>query len=102
MVSARRPTVAGTAELNVADWYMSDSREEAHWILPPNDSRDSSIWSEVREVVDLNARRSTMWLTPRRLRSSYLDPASMYTPMPEKWPGRASVATRTPLLRVVI
>lgn len=52
MVSARRPSVVGTDELKLADWYMIDSREDAHCMLPPRDSRDSNIWSDVRVVVD--------------------------------------------------
>ena len=71
-------------------------------MLPPNDSSDSNISSADRFVVDLNASRSTMWLTPRRSSFSNLDPASMYTPTPEKWPGSASVATLMPFCSVVI
>lgn len=43
-----------------------------------------------------------MWLTPRRLSSSYRDPASTYTPTPEKGPGSDSLATRMPFESVVI
>ena len=64
MVSARRPKVVGTAELKLADWYMSDSLEDAHWIFPPRLSRDSSISSDVLEPVDLKANRSMIWLRP--------------------------------------
>ena len=101
MVSARRPKVVGTAELKLADWYMSDSRDDAHCMFPPRLSRDSSISSEFLDLVDLNASRSNMWLTPRSSSFSYRDPASRYTPTPEKGPGRASVATRIPFGRVV-
>lgn len=52
MVSARSPIVVGTEELKLAAWYMIDSREEAHCMLPPRDSSDSSILSAVRVVVD--------------------------------------------------
>jgi len=52
MVSARSPIVVGTEELKLAAWYMIDSREEAHCMLPPRDSSDSSIWSAVRDAVD--------------------------------------------------
>src|SRR5450432_3648328 len=97
IVSASKAIVVGTAELKVADWYMRDSRDEAHWIFPPRDSRASSISSPVRFVVDLNANRSMIWLTPFKYSFSYLEPASKYTPMPEKCPGKASVATRIPL-----
>lgn len=102
IVSARRATVVGTAELKVADWYMSDSLEEAQCMFPPNVSNDSSISSLVRFFVDLKASLSIMWLTPLRYSFSYRDPASMNTPTPEKCPGRASVATRTPFGRVEI
>jgi hypothetical protein len=53
------------AELKVAAWYIMDSREEAHWMFPPSFSTVSSISSEVRDPVDLKARRSMMWLAPR-------------------------------------
>ena len=53
-------------------------------------------------VYTLKASRSIMWLTPRSSSSSYRDPASTYTPTPEKGPGRASVATRIPFGRMVI
>lgn len=46
--------------------------------------------------MDLKASRSTIWLTPRNDSSSYLEPASIYTPTPEKGPGKDSVATRMP------
>ena len=52
MVSARSPKVVGTEELKLADWYMRDSREDAHCIFPPSVSNDSSISSEVLELVD--------------------------------------------------
>lgn len=52
--------MVGTAELKVADWYMSDSRLEAHCMLPPSVSIFSIIWSPVVERVDLKARRSMM------------------------------------------
>jgi hypothetical protein len=102
IVSANKATVVGTAELKVADWYMSDSLEEAHCIFPPKDSSASNISSLDRFVVDLKASLSIIWLTPLRYSFSYRDPASIYTPIPEKCPGRASVATRTPFGRVDI
>lgn len=77
MVSASSATVVGTAELKVADWYIRDSRDEAHCIFPPKDSKDSSISSLVRFVVDLKASLSMIWLTPRKYSFSYRDPASM-------------------------
>lgn len=52
MVSARRPTAEGTDALKVADWYINVSRDDAHWMLPPRDSTDSSIESAVRCFVD--------------------------------------------------
>ena len=52
MVSARSPKVVGTEELKLADWYMRDSRDDAHCIFPPRVSNDSSISSEVLELVD--------------------------------------------------
>lgn len=52
--------------------------------------------------MDLKARRSIRWLTPLNRLFSYREPASIYTPKAEKWPGRASVATRMPLGSVVI
>ena len=81
---------------------MSDSLDEAHWMLPPKDSRDSNISSLVRFVVDLKASLSMIWLTPLKDSFSYRDPASIYTPIPEKCPGKASVATRTPFDKVDI
>ena len=84
MVSARRPRVDGTDELKLADWYMSDSLDDTHCIFPPRVSKDSSISSDVLELVDLKARRSIIWLTPRSSSFSYRDPASTYTPIPEK------------------
>lgn len=86
----------------MADWYMSDSLEEAHCIFPPKDSNASNISSLVRFVVDLKASLSMIWLTPLRYSFSYRDPASIYTPIPEKCPGRASVATRMPFESVDI
>jgi hypothetical protein len=50
----------------------------------------------------LKAILSRIWLTPEYWVASYLEPASMYTPTAEKWPGVASVATRILLLNVVI
>ena len=52
MVSARSPKVVGMEELKLADWYMRDSRDDAHCIFPPSVSNDSSISSEVLELVD--------------------------------------------------
>jgi hypothetical protein len=71
-------------------------------MLPPKDSSDSSISSLVRFFVDLKASLSMIWLTPRKYSFSYRDPASMKTPTPEKCPGNASVATRTPFGKVEI
>jgi hypothetical protein len=71
-------------------------------MFPPKDSKDSNISSLVRFDVDLNASRSMIWLTPRKYSFSYRDPASMNTPTPEKCPGNASVATRTPFGNVEI
>lgn len=88
--------------MKVADWYINDSRDEAQLMFPPKDSRDSNISSLVRFVVDLKASRSMIWLTPRKYSFSYRDPASMKTPTPEKCPGNASVATRTPFGNVEI
>jgi hypothetical protein len=88
--------------LKVADWYINDSRDEAQLMFPPKDSRDSNISSLVRFDVDLKASRSMIWLTPRKYSFSYRDPASMNTPTPEKCPGNASVATRTPFGNVEI
>jgi len=102
IVSASSATFVGTAELNVADWYIRDSLEEAQFILPPRDSKASNISSLVRCFVDLKANLSMIWLTPRRYSFSYLEPASMKTPTPEKCPGKASVATRIPFERVEI
>lgn len=65
-------------------------------MFPPSVSNDSNIWSAVRCLVDLKANLSMIWLMPRRLSFSYLDPASIYTPTAEKGPGRDSVATRNP------
>ena len=45
IVSARSPKVVGTAELKLADWYMSDSLDEAHCMFPQRISRYSSISS---------------------------------------------------------
>ena len=58
MVSASRPRVDGTDELKLADWYISDSLDDAHCMFPPRVSKDSSISSDVLELVDLKARRS--------------------------------------------
>ena len=76
MVSANTPMVSSTVELNVAEWYINDSRDEAHCIFPPRDSIFSTIASSDVDLVDLNARRSIMWLTPRSASFSYLEPAS--------------------------
>ena len=54
MVSAKSPKVVGMEELKLADWYMRDSRDDAHCIFPPRVSNDSSISSEVLELVDWN------------------------------------------------
>ena len=43
MVSASRARVVGTAALKLADWYIRDSLEDAHCMLPPKLSRVSSI-----------------------------------------------------------
>lgn len=77
IVSASNATVVGTAELKVADWYIKDSLDDAHCILPPRDSRVSNISSLVRLLVDLKASLSIMWLTPLKYSFSYLDPASI-------------------------
>ena len=69
-------------------------------MFPPRLSSDSNISSDVLEPVDLNANRSIIWLTPSNSLLSYRDPASTYTPTPEKGPGRASVATRMPFGKV--
>lgn len=52
MVSDKSPNVVGTAELKEADWYMTDSLEDAHWMLPPRDSKDSSISFDDLTLVD--------------------------------------------------
>jgi hypothetical protein len=62
--------------LKVAAWYMRDSRDEAHWMLPPRDSISSSMLSALRRDEDLKASRSIMCETPRRAWFSYREPAS--------------------------
>ncbi len=59
-VSASKPSVVGTAELKLADWYMSDSLDDAHCMFPPRLSIDSRNSSEVLLLVDLKASRSTI------------------------------------------
>lgn len=49
----------------------------------------------------LKAILSRKWLTPEVTGDSYREPASMYKPTEEKWPGVDSVATRILLGRVV-
>lgn len=53
-------------------------------------------------VHTLNAMRSMIWLAPLNLGLSYRDPASIYTPTDEKYPGVGSVTTRTPFGKVVM
>ena len=67
IVSAKSPTVSGTAALKVADWYMSASLEDAHCMFPPRVSSASNIESPLRDFVELKASLSMIWLTPRRL-----------------------------------
>lgn len=59
-MSANSSTVVGMAELKVAAWYIMDSLEEAHWILPPSCSTVSNISSADRDLVDLKASLSMM------------------------------------------
>lgn len=58
IVSASKARVVGTVALKLADWYIKDSLEEAHCMLPPRLSTSSKTSSDVRDLVDLKARRS--------------------------------------------
>jgi hypothetical protein len=51
MTSAKIDMTCGTSCVKTADWYMMDSREDEHMMLPPKDSSLDSISSAEAFVV---------------------------------------------------